>query len=213
MSHTPRLVLKSACKSGVALVVLAWLCCSNAVAQKYAEQSGKASYSKSYASSNGQYKGTSYAQGGQGRASSYASSGAVPAGTSYARSFQSQASSYASSAGSGTSYASSAGNSNSYAARSSSYANSSKSIPYSQQLKLGKSSGGSILGIMRGAPAGRTNSGYSSNIRLNSASAGSAPVASYRSGATTNTAKATDATSSKTSPNQSIFTKLRKRNF
>lgn len=203
MSHTPRLVLKSACTSVAALVVLVSLSCSCAIAQKYAEQSGKGSYSKSYASSNSQYKGNSYAQGSQGHGSSYASTGGSAAGTSYAQGFRSQTPSYASSAGNGTSYASSFGNGNSYAVRSSSYANSSKAVPYSQQIRIGKPSGGSILGIMRGAPAARTNSGYSSNVKANS---------TYTSGATTSTAKPAE-TKVPSGPRQSIFTKLRKTSY
>ena len=211
MSQTPSFFLRSTCLTGAALMVLLPICCTSVLAQKFAEQSGKKSYSKSYASSNSQYNGNSYAAG-KGRGSSYSSATGSSNGPSYAQSFQSQTPSYVSSGSNGASYASSIGNSNSYA-RGSSYASSSKGVPYSQQIRLGKSTGGSILGIMHGAPAARTQTGYSSNVRPNSASLSRAPVETYNtsptvSTTTTNNNKPAEVTAQK-GPKKSIFSKLR----
>lgn len=201
MSHKKRLVLKSACLSTAALM-FGSICCSSALAQKYAEQSGKkSSYSKSYA--NTQTQATSYAQRTHGNGSSYASSSGVPGGTSYAQSYQAQSPSYLSPGSSGSSYASSLGSGSSYA-RSSSYANSSKAVPYSQQIRLGKSTGGSILGIMRGAPVSR-NTGYSSNVRPNN------PAASYKSEPAVSSAKPAVGTAAPAVQQTSIFSKLRRK--
>ena len=186
------LVLKPACIGGAALLVLISNYCSCALAQKYAEQSGNKSYSKSYASTKSQYKGNSYAQSGQGHGSSYASSAGAVGGTSYAQSSQAQTSSYASSAANGSSYA-----------RGSSSANSTKAIPYSQQIKFGNSSGGSLLGIMRGAPAARTQFSNSQYNRPKSASAGRAPVANNKTAPPVSTTKPT------AGPKWSKFNKLR----
>lgn len=178
MPETLSLVLKSACIGGAALIVLILSSCSSAMAQKYAEQYGKQSSAKSYLSGKSQYKGNTYAQGAQSQGSSYASSVGAAGGTSYAQSAQTRTPSYVSSGSSGTSYA-----------RGTSYANSSKAVPYSQQIRFGNS-GGSLLGIMHGAPAARTQSSYSaSSHRKSAASVRSAPVANAKADPVGSTAK------------------------
>lgn len=208
MSQAQRLVLKSAFDSGAVLLLLISISCSSSSAQKYAEQSGKKSYSKSYLSTKSQAAGTSYAQGGQGQGSSYAHSGGAVGGTSYAQNFQAKTSSYASSGNNGNSYASSFGYGNSYANRGQSYANSSKAVPYSQQLRFGKSSGGSLLGIMHGAPVARTHSDYSSNLRQSKTTIRRKSPAGTRTDQSVPTSSTVNSSVQKSGPKQSIYAKL-----